>query len=375
MKNIGVIGCLPELPVDFPLLMPESSGNMIHAEAPLRMFPRAVHYKDSRFILSGETSFRNFVNKTCSHLIITLANSLSLEKPNPEKYKRLLDSLKQYDVPIIVFGLGIQSSSRDINKAELCKEAIELLEFLSLKSTLLGVRGEFTKQVIEKCTNINNVFVTGCPSLFSDPEALRDLYKKCSLRDFNVASINVTNLSRISEKKLFERAVLSNSFFIEPVNKRTHQYYIDLIKGKENSDVPYYFNLMINNNEFSLSKEKLNLYIKTKYRLFRNTKPWYEFNRECVDYTFGTRFHVNMASVLSGVPALWLTHDARTQELTEFFNLPSIDLDAINSMSLSQIKSYINYDRFFKNINQLFNNFNEYLEVNGLPKIKTFEEV
>ncbi|MCB7547718.1 hypothetical protein LIY48_26295, partial [Escherichia coli] len=41
----------------------------------------AVHYKDSRFILSGETSFRNFVNKTCSHLIITLANSLSLEKP------------------------------------------------------------------------------------------------------------------------------------------------------------------------------------------------------------------------------------------------------------------------------------------------------
>lgn len=345
MKNIGVIGCLPELPVDFPLLMPENSGNMIHAEAPLRMFPRAVHYKDSRFILSGETSFRNFVNKTCSHLIITLANSLSLEKPNPEKYKRLLDSLKQYDVPIIVFGLGIQSSSRDINKAELCKEAIELLEFLSLKSTLLGVRGEFTKQVIEKCTNINNVFVTGCPSLFSDPEALRDLYKKCS------------------------------SFFIEPVNKRTHQYYIDLIKGKENSDVPYYFNLMINNNEFSLSKEKLNLYIKTKYRLFRNTKPWYEFNRECVDYTFGTRFHVNMASVLSGVPALWLTHDARTQELTEFFNLPSIDLDAINSMSLSQIKSYINYDRFFKNINQLFNNFNEYLEVNGLPKIKTFEEV
>lgn len=91
MKNIGVIGCLPELPVDFPLLMPENSGNMIHAEAPLRMFPRAVHYKDSRFILSGETSFRNFVNKTCSHLIITLANSLSLEKPNPEKYKRLLD--------------------------------------------------------------------------------------------------------------------------------------------------------------------------------------------------------------------------------------------------------------------------------------------
>lgn len=28
MKNIGVIGCLPELPVDFPLLMPENSGNM-----------------------------------------------------------------------------------------------------------------------------------------------------------------------------------------------------------------------------------------------------------------------------------------------------------------------------------------------------------
>ncbi|WP_240781951.1 polysaccharide pyruvyl transferase family protein [Escherichia sp. E3356] len=194
-------------------------------------------------------------------------------------------------------------------------------------------------------------------------------------RDFNVASINVTNLSRVSEKQLFERAVLSNSFFIEPVNKRTHQYYIVLIKEKKDAELPYYFKSMVNNNESSLNKEQLDLYIKTKYRLFRNTKTWYEFNRECVDYTFGTRFHVNMASVLSGVPALWLTHDARTLELTEFFNLPSIDLDAINSMSLSQIKSYISYDKFFKNINKLFNNFNEYLEVNGLPKIKTFQEV
>ncbi|RZN19942.1 MULTISPECIES: polysaccharide pyruvyl transferase family protein [unclassified Escherichia] len=375
MKNIGVIGCLPELPVDFPLLIPENSGNMVHAEAPLRMFSRAVHYRDSSFILSGETNFKDFVNKTCSHLIITLANSLSLEKPSPDKYKRLLDSLKQYDVPIIVFGLGIQSSVRDINKAELCKEAIELLDFLSFKAMYLGVRGEFTKKVIEKCTNIKNVFVTGCPSLFSDPIALRVLYEKYTKRDFNVASINVTNLSRVSEKQLFERAVLSNSFFIEPVNKRTHQYYIDLIKEKKDAELPYYFKSMVNNNESSLNKEQLDLYIKTKYRLFRNTKTWYEFNRECVDYTFGTRFHVNMASVLSGVPALWLTHDARTLELTEFFNLPSIDLDAINSMSLSQIKSYISYDKFFKNINKLFNNFNEYLEVNGLPKIKTFQEV
>ncbi|WP_240781950.1 polysaccharide pyruvyl transferase family protein [Escherichia sp. E3356] len=184
MKNIGVIGCLPELPVDFPLLIPENSGNMVHAEAPLRMFSRAVHYRDSSFILSGETNFKDFVNKTCSHLIITLANSLSLEKPSPDKYKRLLDSLKQYDVPIIVFGLGIQSSVRDINKAELCKEAIELLDFLSFKAMYLGVRGEFTKKVIEKCTNIKNVFVTGCPSLFSDPIALRVLYEKYTKKRF-----------------------------------------------------------------------------------------------------------------------------------------------------------------------------------------------
>lgn len=42
MKKIGVIGCLPELPLEFPVEKPENSGNMIHAQAPLRMFDNAA---------------------------------------------------------------------------------------------------------------------------------------------------------------------------------------------------------------------------------------------------------------------------------------------------------------------------------------------
>lgn len=373
MKNIGVIGCLPELPLEFPIIMPENSGNMIHAEAPLRMYPNAVHNKDKKISLTGETSFRNFVNKTCSHLIITLANSLSLEKPNPEKYKRLHESLRQYNVPIVVFGLGIQAVERDINNVSLCQEAIELLEFLASKSKLLGVRGEFTKKVIEKCTNIKNVFVTGCPSLFSDPVALRRLHARDINNNTGLASINVTNFSRPLEKRLFELAVLNDSFFIEPVNKRTHQYYLDTIK-KTDTDVPYYFKQMEDNKEYSLKTGSISLYLSTRYKLFRNTKPWYEFNQEFVDFTVGTRFHVNMASILSGVPALWLTHDARTLELTEFFNLPNISLSEIQNLSLEDIKKKIDYTIFFEKIDGLFDNFNYYLTANGLPKIKTFSE-
>lgn len=375
MKNIGVIGCLPELPLDFPILMPENSGNMIHAEAPLRMYSNAVHSKDKKIALSGEVSFRNFVNNTCSHLIITLANSLSLEKPNPEKYKRLHESLKQYNVPIVVFGLGIQAVERDINKAQLCNEAVELLEFLASKANLLGVRGDFTKKVIEKCTNIKNVFITGCPSLFSDPVALRKLHENHLAKKFDVASINITNFSRPLERKLFELAVLNNTFFIEPVNKRTHQYYLDVVRGNLKSEMPYYFKSIEEKKENSLQDGDIARYISSRYKLFRNTKPWYEFNREFVDFTVGTRFHVNMASILSGIPALWLTHDARTLELTEFFNLPSLNLDEIPKMSLNDIKEKIDYSNFFDKIDGLYDDFNYYLSTNGLPKIKTYSEV
>ena len=367
--NIGVIGCLPELPLEFPITMSENSGNMVHAIAPLKMFENAVYYKNSNFKLAGENSFRNFVNNTCSHLIITLANTITLDKPDNGKYLRLRKSLEQYKVPIIVFGLGIQAKNRDLENAIMPEEAINLVKYLSSKAVALGVRGEYTKQVIEKFCHIDNVFVTGCPSLFSNVEGLHNL--KNNWTDLSgKGGVHITNVAREDEKLLLDKAITMEHFMIEPVSRFAHDYYVKLQKGL-NPDVPYYLNHMMKNSQYEVSsKDKIDKYFIENYKLFRSTKTWFEFNKEMLSYAYGTRFHVNMATILSGKPALWLTHDARTRELVEFFNLPHLDLhDAVTS-DFSVLKKAMDYKLFFEKLDGLFDNFNKYLSLNGLPILK-----
>lgn len=371
MKNIGVVGCLPELPSEFPLYMPENSGNMIHATAPLLMFENAVHSKNPIFKITGEKSFRSYVNNTCSHVIITLANTLKVGCDNNEKYLRLRKSLEQYNVPIIVFGLGIQDIERDLSKATLCEEAIKLIQFLSKSAAMLGVRGEYTKKVIEKCCNVQNVFVTGCPSLFSDVEGLKLLHRNLQNNISGKPAINVTNLNRESERDLLFRAIEEEHLFVEPVSKFSHEYHLQLVRGDQDISIPYFLKKMQKSD--SLELLKVEKFYKENYRLFRNIQSWKQFNKEYVSCSYGTRFHVNMASILSGKPALWLTHDARTSELTEFFNLPSLSLDIAVNKTISELIEYMNYEEFFIKLPHLFDNFNEYLSLNGLPNILSFK--
>lgn len=379
---IGVMNCLPELPAKFPLEMRENAGNMIHANAPLEIYSYAVHSTDNSFKFSGEKSFRGFVNKKCSHLIVTLANTLSLDKPDGEKYSRFKRALEQYEVPIVVFGLGIQAKDRDLKKASLCPEAVELLQYLSHRAEALGVRGEFTKSVIEKCCGVKNVFVTGCPSLFSRPEELLKLQENSKFENMHGRpSFNVTNMARKEERLLLARGINNSHFLVEPVSKVMHMFHLKLMAGdnQEPPKLPYFLNSILKNKYCNImrrkyriidSSEKIYDFYQRYYRLFRSTKEWYTFNKECVSYTYGTRFHVNMASILSGKPALWLTHDARTRELVEFCYLPSISLSEFAASKEDEIVQHIDYSDFFNNIGSLFENFNEYLSVNGLEKIK-----
>jgi hypothetical protein len=77
-----------------------------------------------------------------------------------------------------------------------------------------------------------------------------------------------------------------------------------------------------------------------------------------------------MAAVVSGKPAIWVTHDERTKELTEFMHLPSIDIEhALDIDLLTPLKKDL-YDDFFDHYPKLINNFNEYLNANALPILK-----
>ena len=95
---------------------------------------------------------------------------------------------------------------------------------------------------------------------------------------------------------------------------------------------------------------------------------WTDFNRELVDLTYGTRFHVNMASLLSGIPAVWLTHDSRTRELVRTLNLPGLALTEIENQPIEELVTEVDFTPLFDTLHEKFDAFNDFLEAAGLPK-------
>lgn len=364
--TIGVMGCVRDLPQEFPLGFAENAGNMIHGNAPFEMFPNAaVHSTDKAAIsVSGSRNFVDFVNTRCSHLVLTMANTLRLGEEDGSRFARLQKFLETIEKPVIVFGLGVQSQSDDLTGATLPDEAISLMQHLSSRAVALGVRGAMTKTVLEDICGVQNAFVAGCPSLFSRPDQLakvaKNLSDPCGRPAFNGTKYHVPE-----EKSLLHQAVSSGFYIVEPVNKFNHEYFVNVSKGDDSAEAPYF----LRSHEKFVAGE-LPGFFRENYRLFRNVKTWYDFNAESVSHTYGTRFHVNMASILSGKPALWITHDARTRELVDFLHLPSLTREQCLEMEPEQIIKSINYDDFFTHIRGLFENFNDYLDMNGLPKTR-----
>ena len=375
MSPVGVMGGKWKLPLSFPAEVNGNSGDLIHTMAPLKIIPGSVHAHDDRVQLTGAGSFRKFVNDQASHLIIVLANTLRNNADDGPRYARFQRTLEQYEKPIVVFGLGMQAESSDLSKVNLPDEAIDLMQFLSSRSELLGVRGEFTKTVLKEICGVDNAFVTGCPSLYSGFQGLRDLHDQYLKGPTNLKArrgrpaVSITQIKRESEKVVLANAIRSGTYLIEPVSKFGYQYHVALQNG-EVGEIPYYFKSMLKDNSYGLTYGAVEEFYKNNYRYFRQSDPWLEFNSEYVSWSYGTRFHVNMATLLAGKPALWLTHDSRTREMAEFMHLPSANLDLVANKHPEEILDFLNMDDFFNNLPNLYANFSEYLVSNGLPGVK-----
>lgn len=370
---IGVTGCVRDLPIDFPLIKSENAGNMIHGDAPFKIFPDTVHATDTERIRgAGASNFVDFVNNECTHLVLTIANALRLGEtslPNLGRMEKLIRSVKK---PIVTFGLGGQSQDDDISSQQLAPEAISFLRMLSEKSALIGVRGEITAEIVRKKAGVSNVFVTGCPSIFSHPEGVAQVRFSGSPSAGRPA-FNGTKLHYPDERKLLEDAIKLDNFLVEPVNRFNHRYFLEVTGGFSQPSVPYFLAGLVRRDR-EVGKN-LPQYFRANYRLFRSTASWIEFIKESVSYSYGSRFHANMAALLGGSPALWLTHDSRTREMVDYMCLPNIPINKFDTDTLSTFDWAGAYRKFSDNFDSILDRFHKYLSTNGLPTAGVSEEL
>lgn len=178
--------------------------------------------------------------------------------------------------------------------------------------------------------------------------------------------VSVTNLQRPGERDLLVEAIRSGAYLLEPVSRSGFVYHKKLQAGAS-PELPYYFNGILNERASDIDELRVQEFYRNNFKIFRDAGSWIDFNRHHVSWSYGTRFHVNMATLLSGRPALWVTHDSRTQEMAEFMHLPNLPLSEVSGLTADRVRSRLDLTDFFDNIADLFDNFSHYSTANGLP--------
>lgn len=126
----------------------ENTGNLVFWHALERLFQSLPISYDNTDRL-----------KECEKVIIT---DLIWIRENSD-FNYLESLVDKYLVPFIPISIGLQSTTYDIN-FRLSNNTVRLLRKLEERA-LLGVRGEYTAEILNKY-GVKNIAVIGCPSMY-----------------------------------------------------------------------------------------------------------------------------------------------------------------------------------------------------------------
>lgn len=311
------------------------------------------------------------VRERCRALVVPAANFIR----EGFDLTGFVDFLDRTQLPIVMLGLGAQADSYSKTSFDLHPSILRLLDLLRERSTLVGVRGPFTADVLASL-GVSNVKVIGCPSNFLNPDEelpLR-LARKWNEPPEVVATTGdepwPKNLQkREAERRLIELTLKHGGVYVqqsvEPFvralrNRNPYQasgVETELVDSLRRSLAP-----MLSLGEFQG-------FLSSRVRLYFDVDQWLE-DAARFSLSIGLRLHGNMVPLQSGCPAIWIHHDARTKELAETMALPQLSLDAfLQASTLTEIRNRVNFDmdRYATTRRSLRLAYCEVLESAGIP--------
>ena len=287
----------------------------------------------------------DIINNECDQVIFVMQDQIRTQESYEFKlpYNHIMNFIKKINKPIIIAGLGA-NSIHGYNKhfyENLDPELITFLKFLSDHCIEIGVRGNYTKEILNKF-HINNVRPIGCPTFFERGKN-RIIQKK--------------------NKNLNNILYTSNNFFNSTINPK-HVICQDLCETELLNAV--IFNKWNPNSDYYL----LNKWKNKQYHLFTNIEEWKKFITS-FDFAIGCRLHGTIIALNSNIPAICCKNDYRTKEMCEFLHIPYYWQISKNT-NIKKLYKNLDLTDLNSNYNDLFNNYNEFLIKNNIKKYSEF---
>jgi len=268
------------------------------------------------------------VREVCRTLVVPSANFIR-EDFDLTGY---VDFLNACDLPVLFLGIGVQADSYDDVPLNLHPSIHSLIKLIADQDIGVGVRGEFTASFL-RGNGVKNVTIIGCPSNFINPDVdlHRKLAAKWSAETFFLSATGdepwpKSNKKLIAERKIFDLAYKMGGVYVQQsvapfvgVLRKSNPYSGDSIRV----DLPA---LIRDSIAPTLDLIEFARFLASSTRMYISVEQWLE-DMSRFDLSIGLRMHGNMASHQAGCPAIWITHDARTQELVETMSLPNLSIE------------------------------------------------
>lgn len=277
-------------------------------------------------------------------IVLPLANQLGTHTDLGSAAARL----QEINLPVLGIGLGAQADAQgaDVKLQPGTETWLKtLVELSPTGEPNLGVRGVFTKSVIERLGYERAPIVTGCPSNFINPdpnlpEKLAVGFKKKPETIAVMAGIPfIPKISQI-EQDLADMVTERGGAYIV-------QHGLEMLRIARNefdAIAPGTLELARSYIRPNLSMEAFKAWCRRFAYAFYDVRAWMDYVRR-FDFVVGTRFHGAMIAIQAGVPAACITHDSRTQEMCQTMGIPYRHYDEISGkITADNVRDLFDFD-------------------------------
>ena len=119
-----------------------------------------------------------------------------------------------------------------------------------------------------------------------------------------------------------------------------------------------------------ITPEEFIRYVRKSMKVFSDPREWLDAVSSA-DLVLGTRFHGGVIGLFAGVPCVVFVHDARTREMCDLLQLPSIDVRKVDRIDVRELYDALNLEPLVTTYSRLYRNYVDFLDENDLDHCLT----
>lgn len=314
----------------------------------------AIQNEENQLDYWTPTMSKVFINQTYDLIVAPMANIFAVNFIDLQE--RLADRFSGITIPVYVIACGVQAANyEELDSICSClkESASKFISSVYDTGGEFALRGYFTKEFFD-CLGFTSAVVTGCPSLYQlgrDIQISNEKVDELSFKPIINGSLNhycqlmLTYPNAVFfDQEIFWMQLLDSAYFEEQLTDNQHLE--KLIR--------------------SYGYETTKILLEDRIQLFPDMNAWR--NYICTNHfscSFGSRIHGSIMPILSGVPAILECRDARTREMAEFFNIPTVSPNQ-SRKSLYDLYLDTDYTNFNRNFSSHFDGFEDFLRKCGI---------